>query len=234
MKRKTIVWGSLLILAGVLVALCTLGVIEIPMGISPWRIILGVGVLFVLVEGLSRLEFAQTFVMAGVEVILFEAQIGTLIGKTEENWINNWIVLLIAALIGAGLDMIFSGVKHKFKIKKGKHFGVQVNAFSDNLKYIDASKMGQEYARNRFGDFEIRFENSDDYKGGGELTVDNSFGDMTIYVPADWEVSVNVDNSFGDVTVDSALGVAYADGSNRKLAIKGTNRFGDMDIRAQK
>ena len=234
MKRKTVIWGGLLILVGVLVALCTLGVIEIPMGISPWRVILGAFVLLVLVDGLSSLDFVQVLLMAGIEVMLFEAQIGTLIGKTEENWINNWVVLLIAALIGAGLDMIFSGVKKRRKIKKGKHFGVEINAFSDHLKYIDASKMNKEYVRNNFGDFEIRFENSCEYQGGGELTVDNSFGDMVIYVPSDWEVSVNVDNSFGDVTVDGALRVIYADGSDKKLVINGTNRFGDMDIRAQR
>lgn len=234
MNRKTVIWGILLILAGVAIALCTLGVIDLPMDISPWRVILGVCVLCVLVEGLSRFEFSQTFLMAGIEVILFEGQIGILIGKNEENWINNWIVLLVAVLVGAGLDMIFSGLKKRCKVKRGKRFGVEVNAFSENLKYIDASKMSKEYVRNNFGDFEVRFENSDEYHGGAELTVDNSFGDMTIYVPSDWEVEVNVDNSFGDVTVDGALKVQYADGSDRKFVIKGTNRFGDMDIRAQK
>lgn len=233
MKRKTVVWGSLLILVGIAIALCSLGIIEIPLGISPWRIILGICVLCVLVDGLASLDFTQIFLMAGIEVILFEGAIGMLIGKTEENWINNWIVLLIAVLIGAGFNMIFSGVKRKHKIKKSKHFGVEINAFHDHLKYIDASKMNKEYVRNNFGDFEIRFENSDEYNGGAELTVDNSFGDMVIYVPSDWEVKVDVDNAFGDLTVDSALKVQYADGSARDLVIKGTNRFGDMVIRAQ-
>ena len=229
-NRKRILWGILLILVGVAVALISLGVITLPFEISVWRIILGIAVLTVLIEGLSRLEFAQAFIMAGVEVMIFEKEIGALLGKTDENWISNWTVLLISALVGIGFNMIFKGAKRQRRIKRSKT--VNVNAFSDHLKYIDCSKMKWEYVRNTFGDFEVRFENVEDYKGGAELCADNSFGDMTIYVPSDWEVSVNVDNTFGDLTVDEVLKAGYADGSAKKLTIKGTNRFGDMNIKA--
>lgn len=232
--RKKIIWGIILILTGVLAAVLALGLIKLPFEITPWRAILGAAVLFALVDGLSRLEFAQAFLMAGIEVIIFEEQIGKLIGKTEADWINNWIVILIAVLIGVGFNMIFGGLRRGRRKKRGKHFDVNVNAFNDNLKYIDASKMKYEYVRNNFGDFEVRFENSDEYAGGAELTIENSFGDVVVYVPMDWEVSVDIDSSFGDVTVDDLLRVQYADGVDKKLVIKGTNRFGDLDIRAQK
>ena len=229
-QRKRILWGILLVLVGVAVALISLGVITLPFEISAWRIILGIAVLSVLIEGLSRLDFAQAFIMAGIEVMIFEKELGALLGMADENWISNWTVLLISALVGIGFNMIFKGVKRHRKIRKCKT--LNVNAFSDHLKYIDCSKMKWEYVRNTFGDFEVRFENVDDYKGGAELTADNSFGEMVIYVPSDWEVSVNVDNTFGDLTVDDVLKVGYADGSAKKLVIKGTNRFGDMTIRA--
>lgn len=231
---KKAVWGIVLILVGVVMALCALGVIPLPTGISPWRILVGVGVGFILIEGLLDLNFAQAFLMAGILFMIFEESIGALIGKSEANWMSNLVVILIALLVGAGFDMIFGGLKRRFKEKRKKGFGVNVHAFSDNLKYIDASKMNKEYVSNRFGDFEIRFENVDDYSGGGELTIDNSFGDVVVYVPSDWEVEVDVDNSFGDITVDGALRVIYADGSSKKLLIKGTNRFGDMDIKAHR
>lgn len=232
-SSKRIIWGIALVLAGVLVALAALGTIVLPVDISPWRIILGVGVLAILINGLATLDFVQTFVMAGIEIMIFEKQIGELLGKTEENWINNWTVLLITFLVGAGFNMIFKGLRTSLKKRRSKIFHFNINSVGDHVKYIDASRMHTEYVRNNFGDFEIRFENADAYKGDATLTVDNSFGDMEIFVPSEWEVSVDVDNTFGDLAVADELRVAYGDGSGKKLKIKGTNRFGDMDIRAK-
>ncbi len=233
MKHNKILWGVLLILAGVLVALFSLGTVSFPMGITIWKIVLAVVVMAVLIEGILRLEFAQTFLMAGIEVIIFEEAIGALLGKSEEDWINNWIVILISLLIGIGFDLIFGGLKRRIKKGRSKLF-CSDNAFADGLKYIDASKMKKEYIRSNFGDFEVRFENAGEYDGGGELTIENSFGDMVIYVPENWEVEVNVENHFGELTIDDDLCVQYADGSGKKLIINGTNRFGDLDVRAQK
>ena len=230
---KKIIWGILLILAGVLIAALSLGAVTLPFEVEPWRVILGIVVLVALIDGLSRLEFVQTFLMAGIELMLFEEQIGTLIGMTDENWISNWTVLLIAFLVGIGFDMIFGGIRSSLKKKRGRTFAFKVNAMGDHVKYIDASKMHTEYYRNNFGDAEIYFENADAYKGDATLTVDNSFGDMEIFVPREWEVEVDIDSSFGDLTVAPELRVAYADDSGKKLKIKGTNRFGDMDIRAK-
>ena len=231
--NNKILWGILLVLTGVLVALSALGMLSFPMGISIWKIVLAVGVMAVLIEGILRLEFSQTFLMLGIEVIIFEEAIGALLGKTEADWINNWVVILISLLIGIGLDLIFAGLKRRLKKGRFKLF-CSDNAFADGLKYIDASKMKKEYIRSNFGDFEVRFENAGEYEGGGELTLENSFGDMVIYVPENWEVEVNVENHFGDVTVDDRLRVQYADGSGKKLIIKGTNRFGDLDVRVQR
>lgn len=230
---KRIVWGILLIAAGVLIALLSLGAVTLPFDLRPGDVILGIGVLLVLVEGISRLAFAQTFLMAGIELIIFEEEIGSLLGKTEDNWINNWAVILISLLIGIGFDMIFNGIKDRIKGKKRKLFTVNATGFGDHVKYIDSSKMHTEYYRNNFGDAEIHFENADRYEGGATLTVDNAFGDMMIYVPREWEVSVDIDSSFGDVDVSPELCVAYGDDSGKKLVIKGTNRFGDLEIRAK-
>lgn len=230
---KKILWGILLVLAGVLVALSSLDMVSFPMGISIGKIVLGVVVMYVLIDGLLRLSFVQTFLMLGIELIIFEEVTGALLGKSEANWINNGVVIMVAVLVGIGFDMIFGGLKRRLKKGRFKLFWSD-NAFADGLKYIDASKLKKEYVRSNFGDFEVRFENADEYSGGGELMVENSFGDMVIYVPAVWEIEVDVDNHFGDLTVDDSLRVQYADGSNKKLTIKGTNRFGDLDIRVQR
>ena len=230
--RKTVIWGVILIAAGVLVALLSLGMIALPMDIAPWRIIVGILVLCVFIDELSKLDFAGSLLMASVELMIFEKPLGILLGKGEENWFSNWTVVLVALLVGGGLDLILGGYKKKWNRARGKHFGININSFSENLKYVDASRFKKEYVRNSFGEFELRFENADEYCGGGELTVENSFGEMTVYVPSEWEVEVDVDNIFGDLEVDDILRVNYADASGKKLLIKGRNRFGDMVIKA--
>lgn len=230
---KRILWGILLIAAGVLIALLSIGSATLPFNLKPGDVILGILVLLVLIDGISRLEFTKIFLMAGIELIIFEEELGSALGKTDENWINNWAIILISLLIGIGFDMIFKGVKDHIRGKKRSFFSINTSGFGDRVKYIDSSKMHTEYYRNNFGDAEIHFENSDRYEGGATLTVDNSFGDMEIYVPREWEITVDIDSSFGDLIVDPALYVAYADESGKKLTIKGTNRFGDMDIKAK-
>ena len=230
--RKTVIWGGILIAIGILIALFSLGIVDLPFSISPGRIIFGVFVLCVFVDSLANLNLTLTFLALGSEILIFEEQLGLLLGKGDGDWISGIGVILISLLIGGGLDLVLSEFKKKHKFKKRKHFGVEINAFSDHLKYIDASKLRKEYINNKFGDFEIRFENSDEYCGGGEITIENTFGDVTVFVPSDWEIEISIDNSFGDLTVDDVLKVRYADGSGKRLLIKGKNSFGDLEIKA--
>ena len=231
--RNRIIWGFLLIAGGVLVALTALDIISIPFAISPWKIILGLFLLCAVVDGLSKLDFAQAFIMLGFEVIVFEEAIGTLLGKTEANWINNWTVLLIAMLIGIGFNLIFRSLHIRRRVKRFKIFNSSNCSFGDRVKYVDAAKMKEEYVLNHFGDYTIYFENADKYKGDATLTVENSFGDITIYVPREWEVAVDISSHFGDIDVSPELCVAYGDDSGKKLTIKGSNNFGDVEIKAK-
>ena len=234
MKIRTFLWGCLLILAGVAIALVSTGAVSLPVELPIGRMIPGVFILILFVNGLAKLNFTEAMLMLGFEVMLFEKQIGVLFGKGGEEWISNWTVFFVSLLIGIGLDMIFKSAAQRLRRRRSKGFEIFHRTFGDQLKYVDASKLKKQYFRNTFGDCEIRFENSDVYDGGGELTVENSFGDMNIYVPADWVVDVSVGNSFGDLVVDKELTTPYADNSGKVLIIKGTNRFGDMCVIAQK
>ncbi len=232
MKSGRIAFGLLLVVIGVLVALCAFGVIPTVAGISPWKIILGAVLLWVVIEGIVKLDFFNILVFLGFELMLFEEPIGELLGKSEPNWINNWTVLLITALVGFGLNLIFRGVRRAGKKKRKDGFRFFVNDGSDHLRYIDCAKFKTASVRNHFGDYDVRFENADSYGGEGVLEVVNSFGDVTVYVPSSWEVRCEIENSFGDVEVDSILTTPYGDGTPRLLVIKGRNKFGDVTIKA--
>lgn len=227
--KKRIFWGLLLIALGVLIALSSLDLFELSAyGLSTFKIVFGVIVLCALVAGIVSINFKQIFFMLGLEVIIFEGALGVLLGKSSENWVNNWVVLLVALLLGFGFDMIFKGIR-----KKKNHKFFSMDSFSDKVKYIDSGRFDKQYISSHFSDYEIRFENTDQYKGDGKLTIENHFGDFIIYVPSDWQVVCNVSSSFGEVKVEGGLDVEYADGSGKKLYISGRNHFGDVRIKRQ-
>ena len=91
-RNKKVIWGILLVLSGVLIALCSIGVINFPFGISLWQIALAVVVMAVLIEGVLRIEFSQTFLMLGIELIIFEEAIGALVGVAAVVYICRFIL----------------------------------------------------------------------------------------------------------------------------------------------
>ena len=232
MRSERIGFGLLLVVLGVVIALCALGVIPPVVGISPWRLILGALLVFVIVDGVVKLDFFKTFVCLGFELMLFEEPIGKLLGMSEANWINNWTVLLVTALIGIGFNIIFRSARRAGKKKRRNGHRFIVNDGSDHLHYVDCVKFKTANVWNRFGDYVVRFENADSYDGEGVLTVENMFGDVVVYVPSAWEVRCEIENSFGDVDVDRILTTPYGDGTKRLLVIKGKNKFGDVTIKA--
>ena len=223
MRSERIATGILLVVVGVLIALSSFGVIPAIAGISPWQIILGVALLWVVFKGIINLDFFNILVFLGFELML---------GMSEANWINNWIVFLVTMLVGFGLNLIFRSIRRAGKKRRKHGFRFFVNDGSDHLRYIDCAKFKTASVRNHFGDYDVRFENADSYGGEGVLEVENSFGDVTVYVPSSWEVRCEIENSFGDVEVDSTLTTPYGDGTPRLLVIKGRNKFGDVTIKA--
>ncbi len=232
MRSERIATGILLVVVGVLIALSSFGVIPAIAGISPWQIILGVALLWVVFKGIINLDFFNILVFLGFELMLFEEPIGKLLGMSEANWINNWIVFLVTMLVGFGLNLIFRSIRRAGKKRRKHGFRFFVNDGSDHLRYIDCAKFKTASVRNHFGDYDVRFENADSYGGEGVLEVENSFGDVTVYVPSSWEVRCEIENSFGDVEVDRILTTPYGDGTPRLLVIKGKNKFGDVTIKA--
>ena len=232
MKSRRIAFGLVLVAVGMMIALSALGVIPTIAGISPWKVILGAVLLSLVVEGIIKMNFFKIFLCLGFEIILFEELIGGFIGKSESDWINNWTVMIVMGLVGFGLNLIFANTRRSTKGKTNGMWGFSANAFSDHLEYIDCSKMKTVNIHNHFGDYDVHFENVDRYEGNGTLHIDNSFGDVTVYVPAYWEVRCEMVNSFGEVSVAPVLKQQYADGTRCLLIIRGSNKFGDVNVKS--
>ncbi len=234
MKRtKRIAFGIILILLGVALALSAAGVLDIPGlpgGLSVWRIALCVVLLFCALNSLLKLEFTGACFLFGLIVLVLEEFLGKLVGASDANWFNNWLIILIALLIGIGLDLIFKGFRLTKRAKKC--IDREHTVFGDSVSYIDSAKFKHKSISNTFGETEVRFENVELYDGGAELYISNKFGETTVYVPSEWEVHCKLDSGFGEVNVDKSLTVPHADGTGKLLKINGRNRFGEVNIKA--
>lgn len=223
-----ILGGLLLIAIAVAIILGSVGIgFELPAGIAVWQWIVGICLLFALFDAVRRLEFISSFLILGFEVMVFEPQIGELLGLADENWISNWLILLVSLLLGIGVSMMVKGFKlFSFRVKK--------NTLGSSVKYIDCTNMKDEAVYNKMGYLEVRFENLCNFEKNVTLTAHNTLGAMEIYVPAHWNVKVISVNTLGDISIDEAFknGSVNHDGQP-VLTIKAYNKLGDMEIIAQ-
>lgn len=191
--------GLALIAIAVFIVLGSFGIgFSFPGGVEVWQWIVGAFVLMTLIDGLRRLEFVEVFLMLGFEVMIFEPQLGILFGFAERDWISNWLVFFVSLLIGIGMSMIFKGFRlFTFKIQK--------TTLGDSVKYIDSSSLKNVTVRNKLGATEVRFENVCTYEGGGTLTVHNTLGQSTVYIPSGWAVKLKTVNTLGEINIDSDI-----------------------------
>ena len=133
--------------------------------------------------------------------------------------------ILTSLLLGIGMSMIFKGFHFSFKVKK--------NTLGDSVKYIDSSSLKNVTIRNKLGATEIRFENVCTYEGGGTLTVHNTLGQSTVYVPSGWTVKFKTVNTLGEINVDPSISASSANSSPDApvIHINLYNKLGEIDVR---
>ena len=233
--------GLVLIVLAVLIVMSTFNIgIEMPADIQLWQWIVGALLLIILLKSTINLDFFFSFLMLGFEVMVFEPQLGQLFGFKESDWISNWLVLLISALIGMGLSMIFKGTKvFTFKVKK--------NTMGSAVKYIDCTDFKKERVDNKMGELEVRFENVCVLTEDATLEIHNTLGETRVYIPAEWNVKVNLVNTLGEINVDEAfrtpkgkkkgkfldIDATIGDNENEPtLTVKVFNKLGETNIKA--
>lgn len=220
MKNRKIVMGVVLALeaVGLLIAAFVpdIALANIPV----WKIIVGAAMVYFILDDLicgkhmsKRFEF---FIPLAVLFLIFEREIGTSLG-IGPNIANNWIILAVAVLFTVAFKMIF-----------GSHSGdARAKKFSSNAYYFDVSSGDHFCVKSSFGEANVFFENTDIPSDRDVvLTVENSFGETMINVPSNFTVTVDIASRFGEVNCRQNTVVG-----GRKLIIKGSNQFGEVNIR---
>ncbi|MGN1047188.1 MAG: hypothetical protein ACI4QZ_01110 [Eubacteriales bacterium] len=225
-------WGIMLVLAAVALIIYGVGVNFDVIGIPLSKLLIGallaLWILKKLISGRTIFDKLDIFLPLGLLFIVFEKYIAEYIGVEDSNIISNWIVIVAALLFSAAMHMLSDGSKKKeyqndTEGKKSEsHRGM---AMSGGI-YIDAGENKMQFVTNSFGETEVFYQNAELLSGNtASLEVVNSFGEVIVHVPAEWNVENHMTCSFGSVevrrqTVDS----------EKTLILTGKNSFGSVEI----
>lgn len=195
---KKIFYGLLLVAAAVLIILSSIGV---PLGfigsVPVVDIVLSVILFIALISTLLHgIYWLAPFPVGGIFMLL-EREIAEAAGLEDENIISNWVVLLCAILLAAGIGLITSRIKHLSFVKDRS----RSVSLSSQTKYIDCSNFSSCKYSVYLGSGNIYFTNTDKYKGDGVLNVSCELGNMEIHVPSEWKLDTDIETTLGNTEV---------------------------------
>ncbi len=219
--KKNIFWGIIFIGTAILL---TLELIGSRFGINVPFIRLGLALLLAwwAVKSLKKGKVSGLFFPLAFIFMLFENDLSNWIGFYGD-LVNNWFVLLIALLLTIGFAVLFKDYEFKTSKVRINNTKSNKNCFNDGIKYVDCTEFEYEALKNIFGNFTVYFQNVELYEGGGVLEINNTCGNVDIYLPENWCVINETDNFMGDVKT------AGTDPLNGKpLRVVGKNNFGEI------
>ena len=240
-KTWKLFWGLGFILAAVILVLDALGIfapfLSIFGEISIWAIIGGLLLLCFAISQLISGNLGNFFVPVAFIFMIFEKNVACFLNVGDENGniINNWLLLLVAILLSIGFSILFSGIKRKKRHRKHCrewHYDndtIRVRgSLGSSVKYIDCEGFKYEEIENDVGSYSVFFENTDKYKGGGVLSIENNVGRTVVTVPEGWNIISKIENNIGSVVLPKP----NPDGPT--LTIIGENNLGSICIQVAK
>ncbi|SFC88041.1 LiaF transmembrane domain-containing protein [Clostridium uliginosum] len=202
MKKESVFWGVLFILAGIFLIISKLGYFP---DVNIFSLLLTVFLVVVIVKSLPRLNFSGILFPSAFICIIYDKQLGL-------TAITPWTVL-IAALFGSiGLSMIFhkhiKWINHKhnhedYKFEKidiedESHVGFK-NLFGASIKYINTDKFEQADFNCSFGAMKVYFDNAIMSNENAIVRINASFSGIELYIPKTWNVDDKTNVFLGSV-----------------------------------
>ncbi len=224
MKRTII--GILLIIAALCIVLSAAG---IPLGfigeLSIVDIILSTVCLAIIVNIVIDGHYGAIPFPLAIMFVFLEDDIARISGRTDENLVSNWLVFACAIMMAIGISFITSPFKFK-KICSSKSSDEYNCKFGSESKYLNCENFSKFWYSVKMGDSSIYFENIEQYKGDGVLSVSVKMGNLCIYVPSSWNLHADIQNKFGNLDIPENI-----DTDGPVLKIVGENKMGNIEIK---
>lgn len=203
MKKDSIFWGLILILAGVFLVISKLGYFP---DINVFSLLLTVFLVVVIVKSLIKVNFAGVLLPIAFICIIYDKQLGI----TE---ITPWTVLIAALLGSIGLSMIFhkkiKWVNNKYNSEDYKFKKIDVedesyvkfkNSFGASIKYINTDKFKEADFNCSFGAMKVYFDNAIMSNGNAILRINASFSGIELFIPRTWKIDDKTNVFLGAVS----------------------------------
>lgn len=239
----SVFWGLILISIAVVLIMNQMGLISGTIGVG--TVIVGLFCLACLVSSLAKRNLGGILFSLGIAWI----GLGQLIGLPV---VSPAMVFLIGVILFVGLHVLFPGLGRK-KIVKTVNFDKEWKSADDGFHgnkhqtLTEQEKDGYFYVTNSFGET-AKYLNSDDFKGAeltssfGEMkvyfdaatiihepvtiSVNNSFGEMQLFIPSEWNVKMNVGSFAGEVSEYKR----ESSSSSPVVNLVGQNSFGAIKV----
>jgi predicted membrane protein len=203
MKKESVFWGVLLILAGIFLIISKLGYFP---HMNVFSLLLTVFLVVVIGKSLLRLNFQGILFPIAFICIIYDKQLGI-------TAITPWTVLIAALLGSIGLSMIFHkhikwihhGHKHedykfeKIDIEDGSNVGFKTS-FGASVKYINTDSFEQADFNCSFGAMKVYFDNAIMSNENAIVRINASFSGIELYIPKTWNVENKTNVFLGDVS----------------------------------
>lgn len=238
--KKNVIAGIGFLVAAVFVIVGSTGILG---DISVWKLLFSFILVMKFVKSLFKLEWGPILFCPAILAILYDEALGI-------EHLTPWPVLGAALLGSIGLSMVFgkftkytdaNGEKHwNFEGGKGiqmldqeedEHRFVCDVSFGSVSKYIKCTNLREVLVDNSFGQVTVYFDEVILDNGKANVMVNNSFGNVKLFVPSNWEVIIKADESFGHVRTikNEGIMVPPMDDENR-LYVNADTSFGDVEI----
>lgn len=202
-----IFWGLMFILAGIFLILNQMDYLPEFYHFSPFKLVLTLVFIWMVTIGIRHRNFFMIFLGLA------------LIGSIHAHFLHITAItpgpLIVAAvLISIGLTIIFPNKhygNHGFYqnnytdtgnmdfTQAGEEILHFQNSFSSSSKYVNTDAFVCASFENNFGQMNVYFDNTIIKNGTADINIQNSFGELALFIPKTWNVENHVKSSFGGV-----------------------------------
>ena len=202
MKKESIFWGVLFILAGIFLIVSKLGYFP---NIHVFSLLLTVFLVVVIGKSLLRLNFQGILFPIAFICIIYDKQLGL-------TAITPWTVLMAALFGSIGLSMIFhkhvKWIHHEHKHDDYKFEKIDIEdesnvgfktSFGASIKYVNTDKFEQADFNCSFGAMKVYFDNAIMSNENAVVRINASFSGMELYIPKTWSVNDKTNVFLGSI-----------------------------------
>lgn len=231
MKSRNMFWGVAFILAAAFILLSNIGFFS---EINMTRLLLSLLLLYCIAKNVRCLNFYGILIPAALICILYDDLL-------HITMITPFPLLAASVFASIGLTFLFPGhppfpSDYSFDpndrgSEKDRCGDSEVScsvSFAGTSKYIETNDFRRAYLKCMFGSLKAFFDHARIAENSAEIYVENSFGETALFLPKEWNVTVDIVTTFGDVEEIHKAVVTYTDAPS--VTVRGRVNFGDCKI----